>query len=145
MENECVASTDTETSDTSESDRPDSFYAAVGGEETFRRLVDAFYEGVAKDPLLRAMYHDDDLGPANERLRLFLIQYWGGPNTYSQQRGHPMLRARHAPFEIGMAERDAWLRCMREAVASLDLAPTYERMLWDYLSQAADILRNVPG
>ena len=97
----------------------DTFFDAVGGEETFRRLVDAFYAGVAADPVLRALYPEDDLGPAAERLRLFLIQYWGGPTTYSQTRGHPRLRMRHAPFAIGSAARDAWLRHMR---AALDVA-----------------------
>jgi hemoglobin len=122
-----------------------SLYEAVGGEETFRRLVDRFYAGVAGDPALRALYPEDDLGPAAERLRMFLIQYWGGPTTYSAQRGHPRLRMRHAPFAIGVAQRDAWLRHMREAVDSLELPPEYERPLWDYLIRAADSLRNVPG
>jgi hemoglobin len=122
-----------------------SLYEAVGGEETFRQLVDRFYAGVAGDPALRALYPDDDLGPAAERLRMFLIQYWGGPTTYSAQRGHPRLRMRHAPFAIGVAQRDAWLRHMREAVDSLELPPEYERPLWDYLIRAADSLRNVPG
>jgi hemoglobin len=122
-----------------------SFYEAVGGEETFRRLVDRFYAGVAGDPALRALYPEDDLGPAADRLRMFLMQYWGGPATYSAQRGHPRLRMRHAPFPIGIAQRDAWLRHMRDAVDSLELPPEYERPLWDYLTRAADSLRNVPG
>jgi len=125
--------------------RADTFYAAVGGEDTFRRLVDAFYAGVAEDPTLRPLYPDDDLGPAAERLRMFLIQYWGGPGTYSQQRGHPRLRMRHAHFAIGVAARDAWLSRMRAALDSLDLAPAYEQVLWDYLTSAADSLRNLPG
>jgi hemoglobin len=125
--------------------RADTFYAAVGGEETFRRLVDAFYAGVAADPILRSLYPEDDLGPAAERLRMFLVQYWGGPTTYSQQRGHPRLRMRHAPFAINAAARDAWLARMRAALDSLDLAPGYEKMLWDYLTSAADSLRNLPG
>jgi hemoglobin len=125
--------------------RADTFFAAVGGEETFRRLVDAFYAGVAADPVLRPLYPEDDLGPAAERLRMFLIQYWGGPSTYSQQRGHPRLRMRHAPFPIGVAARDAWLRHMREALDSLDLPPAYAQVLWDYLTSAADSLRNLPG
>jgi hemoglobin len=117
----------------------------VGGEDTFRRLVDAFYAGVAADPVLRALYPEDDLGPAAERLRMFLIQYWGGPSTYSQQRGHPRLRMRHAPFAIGSAQRDAWLRHMRAALDSLALPPAYEKPLWEYLSKAAESMRNVPG
>ncbi|GLW65493.1 globin [Actinomadura rubrobrunea] len=121
-----------------------TFYEAVGGEETFRRLVHRFYQGVAKDPLLRPLYPEEDLGPAEERLRLFLIQYWGGPNTYSQRRGHPRLRMRHAPFVIGEAERDAWLKHMRDAVDELDLPEHLEKTLWDYLTMAAHSLVNVP-
>src|SRR5262245_29352432 len=100
-----------------------TFYDLVGGEPTFRKLVDEFYAGVAADPLLRPLYPDQDLAAANERLRLFLIQYWGGPGTYSAQRGHPRLRMRHAPFRIGPAERDAWVGHMRRAVDSLGLPP----------------------
>jgi hemoglobin len=99
---------------------------------------------VADDPELRALYPEEDLGPASERLRLFLIQYWGGPTTYSERRGHPRLRMRHAPFAITTAARDAWLRHMRAAVESLDLPPVYEHALWDYLSRAAESLRNTP-
>jgi hemoglobin len=126
-------------------DRADTFFAAVGGEETFRRLVDEFYAGVAVDPVLRPLYPEDDLGPAADRLRMFLIQYWGGPATYSEQRGHPRLRMRHAPFPIGVAARDAWLRNMRRALDSLGLPPAYEQQFWSYLTRAADSLRNLPG
>lgn len=125
--------------------RSESLYEAIGGEETFRRLVDAFYAGVAQDPALRALYPEDDLRPAADRLRMFLVQYWGGPTTYSERRGHPRLRMRHAPFAINEAARDAWLTHMRAALDSLDLAPEYEHALWDYLLRAADSLRNVPG
>jgi hemoglobin len=114
-----------------------SFYEAVGGEPTFRRLVAAFYAGVADDPVLRPLYPEEDLGPAEDRLRLFLIQYWGGPTTYSQERGHPRLRMRHAPFKVGPVERDAWLRHMHAAVESLDLQPQHRSALWDYLQRAA--------
>jgi len=124
--------------------RADSFFEAVGGEETFRRLVAAFYAGVAKDQVLRAIYPEDDLGPAEDRLRLFLIQYWGGPTTYSDERGHPRLRMRHASFAVGVAARDAWLLHMRAALDSVELPPAYDKVLWDYLSGAADALRNVP-
>jgi hemoglobin len=117
--------------------RPDSFYDAVGGHETFVRLVDAFYEGVATDEVLRPMYPEADLGPAKERLTLFLEQYWGGPTTYSEQRGHPRLRMRHMPFKVNPDARDRWLRHMRAAVDSLDLAPIHEAQLWDYLERAA--------
>jgi hemoglobin len=121
-----------------------TFYEAVGGEETFRRLVHRFYQGVAEDPLLRPLYPEEDLGPAEERLRLFLIQYWGGPTTYSRQRGHPRLRMRHAPFVIGEAERDAWLRHMRDAVDELNLPKQLDEMLWDYLTMAAHSMVNAP-
>src|SRR5918911_3949991 len=93
-----------------------TFYEQVGGHETFVRLVDVFYDGVAADPVLRPLYPEEDLSGAEERLRMFLIQYWGGPRTYSDQRGHPRLRMRHAPFRIGRAEHDAWLSHMRDAV-----------------------------
>lgn len=119
-----------------------TFYEAVGGEETFRRLVHRFYQGVAEDPVLRPLYPEEDLGPAEDRLRLFLIQYWGGPNTYSQERGHPRLRMRHAPFVIGEAEHDAWLRHMRDAVDELNLPEQLEKTLWDYLIMAARSMVN---
>ena len=125
------------------SQEPDvSFFASIGGEPTFRRLVDAFYEGVAKDPLLRPMYPEEDLGPAAERLTLFLMQYWGGPNTYSAQRGHPRLRMRHAPFVVDAAARDAWLLHMRAAVDSLELPEPQHTTLWDYLERAAYFMVN---
>ncbi|MEO3748304.1 globin [Plantactinospora sp. B5E13] len=119
-----------------------SFYEAVGGEPTFRRLVDEFYAGVATDPVLRPMYPEADLGPAAERLTLFLAQYWGGPNTYSAQRGHPRLRMRHAPFRVGPVERDAWLHHMRRAVDSLDLPAEQAETLWQYLERAAYFMVN---
>jgi len=122
-----------------------TFYEAVGGEETFRRLVSRFYQGVAADPLLRPLYPEEDLAGAEERLRLFLIQYWGGPSTYSQRRGHPRLRMRHARFVIGQAERDAWLRRMTEAVDSLELPEPLHGMLLDYLTSASQALINQRG
>jgi hemoglobin len=115
----------------------ESFYDAVGGHDTFVRLVDAFYDGVADDPVLRPMYPEEDLGPAKERLAMFLEQYWGGPGTYSQQRGHPRLRMRHMPFKVNPDARDRWLAHMRAAVDSLELAPIHESQLWDYLERAA--------
>lgn len=122
---------------------PESFYEAVGGELTFRKLVGEFYIGVAEDPLLRPMYQEENLGPAADRLALFLMQYWGGPHTYSMRRGHPMLRMRHAPYRIGAAERDAWLRHMRRAVDRLDLTDEQATTLWAYLERAAHFLVNV--
>jgi hemoglobin len=114
-----------------------TFYEQIGGHETFVRLVDVFYDGVAADPVLRPLYPEEDLNGAKERLRMFLEQYWGGPTTYSQQRGHPRLRMRHAPFRVNPDARDRWLSHMRVAVESLRLAPILESMLWDYLERAA--------
>ncbi len=121
-----------------------SFYEAVGGEEMFRRLIHLFYQGVAADPELRAVYPSKDLGPAEEHLRLFLIQYWGGPATYNELRGHPRLRMRHRHFVIGEAERDAWLRHMRAALDEIGLPPALDTQLWDYLVMAAHSLVNAP-
>jgi len=120
-----------------------SFYEAIGGHETFVRLVDRFYQGVATDEVLRPMY-PEDLGPATERMRMFLEQYWGGPTTYSDQRGHPRLRMRHAPFAVNSEAREHWLTHMRAAVDSLDLAPAYESVLWTYLERAAWSMVNTP-
>jgi hemoglobin len=123
-----------------------SFYDKVGGEETFRRLVEVFYQGVAQDEPLRALYPEDDLGPAQQRLQMFLEQYWGGPTTYSQQRGHPRLRMRHAPYSVTPEMRDRWLNHMRHAVDTLvaegTLAPVHEMVLWDYLERAAHSMVN---
>jgi hemoglobin len=119
-----------------------SFFEEIGGHEVFVRLVDVFYEGVATDEVLRPMYPEEDLGPAKVRLTMFLEQYWGGPTTYSEQRGHPRLRMRHAPFTVNPDARDRWLKHMRVAVDSLDLAPAHESQLWDYLERAAFSLIN---
>ncbi|KAA6221844.1 globin [Streptomyces albofaciens JCM 4342] len=119
-----------------------TFYEQVGGEPTFRRLVHRFYQGVAEDPLLRPMYPEEDLGPAEERLALFLMQYWGGPRTYSDNRGHPRLRMRHVPFKVDRAAHDAWLKHMRDAVDSLELSPEHETQLWNYLTYAAASMIN---
>lgn len=121
---------------------PADYFQALGGEDTFRVLVDEFYAGVAEDPLLRPLYPEADLGPASDRLRKFLIQYWGGPSTYSQERGHPRLRQRHAPFKIGPEERDAWLKHMRHAVDVLALDPELDKVLWQYLERAAIFMVN---
>lgn len=120
----------------------ETFYDQVGGEPTFRFIVSRFYAEVAKDELLRPIYPEEDLGPAEERLRLFLMQYWGGPQTYSEQRGHPRLRMRHGPFKIGPAERDAWLRCMQIAVDEAGLEPEHRERLWQYLEMAAQAMVN---
>lgn len=122
-----------------------TFYQAVGGEETFHKLVARFYEEVAADDVLRPIYPEEDLGPAEDRLRLFLMQYWGGPHTYSEQRGHPRLRMRHAPYAIGPIERDAWLRCMRIAVDEAGIEEPYRTQLWRYLEMAANSMMNSWG
>jgi hemoglobin len=124
--------------------QPESLYELVGGEPTFRRLVHRFYQEVAADPELRAVYPAQDLGPAEEHLRLFLMQYWGGPATYNELRGHPRLRMRHARFVISERERDAWLRHMRTALDELALDPAQDRELWEYLTMAAHSLVNQP-
>ncbi|HEY5050640.1 MAG TPA: globin [Acidothermaceae bacterium] len=122
-----------------------SFYDQIGGAEAFGRLVHRFYQGVADDPLLRPLYPDADLGDAEVRLRMFLEQYWGGPKTYGELRGHPRLRMRHAPFRIGPAERDAWLVHMRAALDELELDAEHEATLWGYLASAAESLVNSLG
>ena len=125
------------------SERQTTVYDQVGGMAFFERLVDRFYEGVAGDPVLLPLYPEPhDLAPARRRLTLFLAQYWGGPSTYSDERGHPRLRMRHAPFSIGGEERDRWLVHMRAAVASLDPPPDIERALLDYFDMAAESMRN---
>lgn len=119
-----------------------TFYDEVGGHETFRRLVEVFYQGVALDPVLKPMYPEEDLGPAAERLTMFLEQYWGGPKTYSQQRGHPRLRMRHMPFHVNPDARDRWLSHMRTALDDVQLSPMHDAALWDYLERAAHSLVN---
>ena len=124
---------------------PESFYDAVGGAATFRTIVARFYGLVSEDEVLRPMYPEEDLSGAEDRLRMFLEQYWGGPRTYSDQRGHPRLRMRHAPYRIGFLERDAWLRCMHTAVASIDsqtLDNAHRQELLAYLEMAAQAMVN---
>ena len=123
---------------------PRNFYDEVGGAPVFHKIVSRFYEEVAKDEVLRPLYPEEDLGPAEERLRMFLEQYWGGPRTYSERRGHPRLRMRHAPFKIGPVERDAWLRCMRIAVDEAGLDDEHRDQLWQYLTFAANSMVNSP-
>jgi hemoglobin len=112
------------------------------GSAGFDQLTRVFYQGVASDPLLKPMYPEEDLGPAERRLRMFLEQYWGGPDTYQQERGHPRLRMRHHEFRIGPKARDAWLTHMRVAVDSLELNAADEAMIWDYLERAAHAMLN---
>lgn len=122
-----------------------SFWQEVGGRATFEKLVRRFYEGVRTDELLWPMYPEEDLEGAIQRLTGFLEQYWGGPGTYSEQRGHPRLRIRHAPFPVTFEARDRWLAHMRVAVDELELSPLHENMLWDYLERAAHAMVNSAG
>lgn len=125
------------------SDQQVPLYDAVGGMPFFEELVDRFYDGVASDPVLLRLYPEpDDLAPARRRLTLFLAQYWGGPTRYSDERGHPRLRMRHAPFAIGVEERDRWLVHMRAAIASLEPPDDIARALGDYFDMAAEGMRN---
>ena len=119
-----------------------SFYEQIGGQQTFSQLVSHFYGLVAIDPILRPMYPESDLKAAALRLQLFLEQYWGGPTTYSEQRGHPRLRMRHAPFHISRVEHDAWVKCMKQAVDGLAVEQSLKDQLWSYLSQAAAAMIN---
>jgi hemoglobin len=119
----------------------DSLYQQVGGDQFFADLVERFYEGVVGDPVLRPLY-PTDLTSSKAHLAAFLVQYWGGPATYSEQRGHPRLRMRHAPFVIGQFERDAWMRHMSSAVRAADLPTEIEQALLDYFEMAATSLVN---
>jgi hemoglobin len=122
-----------------------SIYDAIGGEATIRGLVARFFERVAADETLMAQYPADDLAGAQERLGLFLIQRWGGPTTYSDERGHPRLRMRHVPFSVGPAEVEAWLGAMLPSLDEAELAPQHRDELWTYLEQTAHSMQNVPG
>lgn len=119
-----------------------TFYEEIGGFETMRGIVHRFYEGVATDELLRPMYPEEDLGPAEERFLLFLVQYWGGPTTYSEQRGHPRLRMRHAPFKVDPEARDRWLVHFRAALDDAALTPEQDAQFWDYVTHAAQFMVN---
>ena len=121
-----------------------TFYDEVGGHDTFVRLVARFYAGVRTDPVLVPLYPQDDWDGAEARFRGFLEQYWGGPTTYSQERGHPRLRMRHVTWQIGERERDAWLRLMLGAVARLEISEEHRAAVWDHLERAAHTLVNVP-
>ncbi len=121
-----------------------SFYEEVGGEKFFADLVSQFYAHVATDPILRPMYPDSDMKAAAERLQLFLEQYWGGPTTYQETRGHPRLRMRHAGFHIDAAARDAWLNAMHVVVDGIDMDAALRAQLWSYLEMAANSMLNQP-
>ena len=123
---------------------PDGLYERVGGMAFFEALVDRFYVGVEADPVLSPMYPAEDLDGARRRLALFLAQYWGGPTTYSEERGHPRLRMRHARFPINPAAREAWLAHMQAALGEGELDPADAALVWDYLCAAASHLQNLP-
>ncbi|MDF2439968.1 MAG: hemoglobin [Abditibacteriota bacterium] len=120
---------------------PTTLFEAAGGTATFERIIDNFYNRVQLDAILRPMYQAD-LSESKRTMTLFLIQYWGGPGTYSQERGHPRLRMRHAPFSIGQVERDAWMSCMTAAVQDEKLAPEIQDALLKYFEQAASFMMN---
>lgn len=121
-----------------------TFYEQVGGEKFFADLVSQFYAVVATDPILRPMYPDDDMEGAQERLKWFLGQYWGGPSTYQENRGHPRLRMRHAQFAITTEARDAWLNAINKAVDGVEIDAALKGELWSYLEMAANSLVNQP-
>jgi hemoglobin len=122
--------------------REASLYELAGGMPFFEALVGRFYDGVADDPVLRVVYPEADLAGARHRLTLFLAQYWGGPTTYNDERGHPRLRMRHFPFTIGPAERDRWLVHMHAAIDELDPPAEVADQLRRYFDMAAEAMRN---
>jgi len=121
-----------------------SFYEQIGGRATIELIVGVFYAGVATDDVLRPMYPEEDLGPAAERLTMFFEQYWGGPRTYSERRGHPRLRMRHAPYVIDAQARDRWLKHFRSGLDAAQLAPEHDEKFWDYVEYAAQFMVNAP-
>lgn len=119
-----------------------SFYDEIGGIDTLRVIVGGFYAGVADDEVLRPLYPEEDLGPAEERFLLFLVQYWGGPTTYSERRGHPRLRMRHAPFAVTPLAKDRWLHHFSAGLDAADLTPAQRSQFWDYVTHAAQFMVN---
>ncbi len=119
-----------------------SFYEAVGGESTIAGIVARFYAGVADDPVLRPLYPDADLSAAERRLRMFLVQYWGGPTAYQAERGHPRLRMRHAPFAVTHQARERWLAHFRIALDEAALPPELDARFWEYVQRASLFLVN---
>lgn len=119
-----------------------TFYDAIGGYPTIAGIVARFYQGVADDEVLRPLYPEQDLGPAQERFTLFLVQYWGGPTTYNEQRGHPRLRMRHAPFAVTPKAKDHWLRHFRAGLDEAHLSSDHDAQFWDYVTHAAQFMVN---
>jgi hemoglobin len=127
---------------TRDNDAVTTFYDEIGGEETITAIVAAFYRGVAGDEVLRPLYPEEDLGPAEERFRTFLMQYWGGPTTYSDRRGHPRLRMRHAPFAVTPVAKEHWLTHFRAALDEVGLPPEQDARFWEYVTHAAQFMVN---
>lgn len=119
-----------------------TFYEAIGGYPTIAKIVARFYAGVAEDEVLRPIYPEADLGPAQQRFTLFLVQYWGGPTTYSDTRGHPRLRMRHAPFPVTPLAKEHWLRHFRAGLDEASLPPDLDAQFWDYVTRAAQFMVN---
>lgn len=119
-----------------------TFYEEIGGYDAIAGIVARFYAGVAEDEVLRPMYPEADLRPAQQRFTDFLVQYWGGPSTYSEQRGHPRLRMRHAPFEVTPSAAQRWLVHFRAALDASDLTPEQDQQFWDYVTHAAQFMVN---
>lgn len=128
-----------------EASAQESFYEAIGGRATVELIVDVFYQGVAHDEVLKPMYPEDDLGPAAERLTMFLEQYWGGPTRYSQERGHPRLRMRHVDYVIDEDARDRWLLHFRAGLDAARLEPELDAQFWGYVQHAANFMMNSHG
>ena len=120
----------------------ETFYDAIGGYDTIAGIVDRFYAGVADDEVLRPLYPEEDLAPAQERFTLFLVQYWGGPTTYNETRGHPRLRMRHAPFAVTPRAKDHWLLHFRAGLDAAGLSPEHDAQFWDYVTHAAQFMVN---
>lgn len=130
---------------TTEPNPEQSVYEAVGGSAVFEIITEVFYQHVAADEVLSHMYPEEDLGPAQQRLQLFLEQYFGGPTTYSQRRGHPRLRARHVPYQVDDDARRRWLAAFRAGLDAAALSPEHDALIWDYAQRAAQFMVNTPG
>lgn len=122
-----------------------TLYDAVGGDAFFHRLVEGFYTQVKEDDLIGPMYPDQDWDGAQDRLRWFLVQYWGGPRIFQEKRGNPMLRKRHLPFAIGEAEADRWLELMGNSMEQFtddELPPAHRAQMWNHMQRVAYMMIN---
>ena len=120
---------------------PTTVYEAVGGQPVFEHIIDNFYAGIESDPLIRPMY-PEDLTESKKYMTLFVMQYFGGPRTYSEERGHPRLRMRHLPFSIGQAERDAWMKHMKAAIEAENFPPPVTAFFLEYFESTATFMMN---